>query len=44
MVYNQDPQGRNLEKGGVAFGVQKALHAGYNEWVNTNHQKRKVEK
>jgi len=35
-VYNKDPEGRNLEKGGVAFGLQMVLHAGYNEWANTN--------
>lgn len=35
-VYNQDPRGGNLEKGGVAFGLQMVLHAGYNEWANTN--------
>lgn len=35
-VYNQDPQGRDLEKDGVAFGLQMVLHAGYNEWANTN--------
>jgi hypothetical protein len=36
-VYNQDPEGRDLAKGdGTAFGLQMVLHAGYNEWANSN--------
>lgn len=36
-VYNKDPAGIDLEKGGIPFGLQMILHAGYNEWANTNH-------
>ncbi len=36
-IYNHDPEGRDLAQGGRAFGLQMVLHAGYNEWANTNH-------
>lgn len=36
-IYNQDPEGRDLNKGGRAFGLKMVIHAGYNEWANTNH-------
>jgi len=35
-VYNQDPEGLDLKKGGVPFGLHMVLHAGYNEWANAN--------
>lgn len=36
-VYNRDPGGKGMEKEGSAvFGLQMVLHAGYNEWANTN--------
>lgn len=35
-VYDRDPDGRDLDKGGAAFGLQMVMHAGYNEWANTN--------
>lgn len=35
-IYNQDPQGLDLNKGGLAYGLQMVLHAGYNEWAHTN--------
>lgn len=36
-IYNQDPEGKDLARDGRAFGLQMVLHAGYNEWANTNH-------
>jgi len=36
-IYNRDPGGKDLTQGGRAFGLQMVLHAGYNEWANTNH-------
>ena len=36
-VYNKDPAGIDPEQGGKPFGLQMVLHAGYNEWANTNH-------
>lgn len=35
-VYNQDPQGVDLDAGGSPYGLQMVLHAGYNEWAHTN--------
>jgi hypothetical protein len=36
-VYNQDPGGGKREKSGFnPFGLQMVLHAGYNEWANSN--------
>lgn len=35
-VYNQDPEDIDPAKGGVVFGLQMILHAGYNEWADTN--------
>jgi predicted esterase len=35
-IYNQNPQGLNMLKGGSVYGLQMVLHAGYNEWAHTN--------
>lgn len=36
-IVDADPEGKDLEKGGVPFGLQMVLHAGYNEWADANH-------
>lgn len=36
-IYNRDPGGRDPAGGGRVFGLQMVLHAGYNEWADTNH-------
>ncbi|MRR18157.1 MAG: hypothetical protein EG826_17070 [Deltaproteobacteria bacterium] len=35
-LYNRDPGGRDPAGGGQVFGLQMVLHAGYNEWADTN--------
>lgn len=36
-IVDADPEGKDLQKGGVPFGLQMVLHAGYNEWADANN-------